>query len=243
MENIYQSLRNNILNNQLTAVATVIRGEYLGKKLLVTPDGTQIGDLGSERLNQRALEVARTALASQKPQRVEIETTTEPVELFVDVFSPKPRMIIIGAVHIAIPLVTLAKTVGFYTIVVDPRKAFASDERFSHSDQLISEWPQDAMQRLSIDEATCIVTLTHDEKIDNPALAYALGSKARYIGALGSKKTHALRVEALKEEGVSEEAIARIHGPIGLNIGAEGPYEIAVSIIAEIVAERHKVTA
>jgi xanthine dehydrogenase accessory factor len=147
----------------------------------------------------------------------------------------------VGAVHNAIPLVTFAKTLGFRTIVVDARGAFATPERFAHADELIMAWPDEALEG-KLNSNSFVVLLTHDPKLDDPALKIALPSQARYIGALGSPKTHAKRLERLREEGMPEEQIARLHAPIGLAIGANTPEEIAVSIIAEVVAARHGLT-
>jgi xanthine dehydrogenase accessory factor len=145
----------------------------------------------------------------------------------------------VGAVHIAIPLVTFAKTLGFRTIVVDARSAFATRERFPHADELIVEWPSTAMEKLGLDEATYVVVLTHDDKLDVPALQAALASPARYIGILGSTTTHAKRVQALRQSGITDEQLASIRAPVGLDVGAIGPDEIAFSIMAEMMAVRH----
>jgi len=139
-------------------------------------------------------------------------------------------------VHIAAALVTYANVLGFRTVVLDARTAFATPERFAHAAELIARWPADALAAQNLDEGSCVVVLTHDEKIDNPALAVALRSPARYVGALGSRKTHAKRVAALRELGLGDAEIARIHAPIGLPIAARRPEEIALSIMAEIVA-------
>jgi xanthine dehydrogenase accessory factor len=149
---------------------------------------------------------------------------------------PPPKLLIVGAVHIAIPLITIANVLGFHTVVLDARSAFATPERFAHADRLQIGWPADALPELQVDESTYVVVLTHDEKIDDPALLYACRSLARYIGALGSKRTHAQRVERLRSLGLSDAEIARIHAPIGLDIGARKPEEIAVAILAEIIA-------
>jgi xanthine dehydrogenase accessory factor len=142
----------------------------------------------------------------------------------------------IGAVHVAIPLSVFGKELGFRTVVVDARGVFATEERFPGVDDLIVQWPSEYLAEAQLTESSVIVFLTHDEKFDNPGLQVALQSPARYIGALGSSRTHAKRVEALKELGVTDEQLARIYAPIGLKIGARRPEEIAVSIIAEIVA-------
>ena len=136
-------------------------------------------------------------------------------------------------------LIHFANRLGFRTLVIDPRTAFATPERFAHADELIAEWPQEALARVKLDAATYVAVLSHDLKIDTPALVAALDSPARYIAALGSKKTHAKRVAALREAGVADEAIGRIRSPIGLDLGGRRAEEIALSVIAEIVAASH----
>jgi xanthine dehydrogenase accessory factor len=239
MATLFDTLANAVQTGKLVAVATVIAGPGVGDKLLVWPDGQTLGTLGAAELDAELRSRVLTLLAAQRTERFTIEVSGDPVEVFVDIYVPPPKLVIVGAVHMAIPLVTFGKALGFHTVVLDARSAFATPERFDHADQLVIQWPADALPEIGIDESTCLVVLTHDEKIDNPALAFAVRSPARYIGALGSKKTHARRVAALKEIGVTDEEIARIHAPIGLDIGARRPEEIAVSIIAEIVAVRN----
>jgi xanthine dehydrogenase accessory factor len=154
---------------------------------------------------------------------------------FITVHVPPVRVVMIGAVHISQALIPLARLLDHESIVVDPRTAFASPERFPDV-QLIAEWPDVALPPLKIDRYTAFVALTHDPKIDEPALMHALERECFYIGALGSRKTHARRLDRLRDVGLSEQALARIHAPIGLDIGAISPAEIAVSIIAEITA-------
>ena len=159
-------------------------------------------------------------------------------EIFTHVFQPTPRLIVVGAVHIAQKLVPLARLADFAVDIVDPRTAFATVERFPDVG-LNHDWPDKAVMALRPDSATAIVTLTHDPKLDDPALIVALGSNAFYIGALGSRKTHAKRVERLTAEGFDDAALARLRAPVGLPIGAISPGEIAVSIMADIIATRH----
>ncbi len=151
-------------------------------------------------------------------------------------YNPPLTMILIGAVHIAQHLAEIARQVGYEVIVVDPRTAFGSAARFSDV-QLIDDWPDDALNELELDTRTAVVTLTHDPKLDDPALTAALNSDAFYIGALGSKKTHANRRGRLLRKGFSEAQVDRVHGPVGLDIGARSPAEIAISILAEITQE------
>ena len=153
--------------------------------------------------------------------------------VFLTVHVPSPRLLITGAVHISQALAPMAALVGYDVTIVDPRTAFASPERFPDV-KVIAEWPDTALPPLNIDRYTAFVALTHDPKIDDPALLHALQRDCFYIGALGSKKTHGRRVDRLKQAGIPDAAIARIHAPIGLSIGAVSPAEIAVSIIAEI---------
>ena len=155
--------------------------------------------------------------------------------VFLTVYVPPPRLVITGAVHISQALAPIAKLTGYDVTIVDPRTAFASHERFPDV-KLIADWPDAALPPLAIDHYTAFVALTHDPKIDDPALTHALERDCFYIGALGSKKTHARRVERLKAQGIGDAKIARIHSPIGLAIGAVSPAEIAVAIIGEITA-------
>jgi xanthine dehydrogenase accessory factor len=157
-------------------------------------------------------------------------------KLFLNVYAPTARLVIVGAVHISQALAPLARSLDYDVTVVDPRTAFASPERFPDV-PLIAEWPDVALPPLDIDHYTAFVALTHDPKIDDPALLHALARGCFYIGALGSRKTHARRVDRLKAQGAKDSEIANIHAPIGLPIGAVSPSEIAVSIMAEITAQ------
>ena len=156
-------------------------------------------------------------------------------KVFLTVHVPAPRLVITGAVHISQALAPMARLLGYDVTIVDPRTAFASRERFPDV-KLMAEWPDTALPPLQIDRYTAFVALTHDPKIDDPALTHALSRDCFYIGALGSKKTHARRIERLKAQGLTDAVLARIHAPIGLAIGAVSPPEIAVSILAEITA-------
>jgi xanthine dehydrogenase accessory factor len=155
--------------------------------------------------------------------------------VFLTVHVPPPRLVVTGAVHISQALAPMAKLVGYDVTIVDPRTAFASVERFPDV-KVIADWPDAALPPLDIDHYTAFVALTHDPKIDDLALAHALARDCFYIGALGSRKTHARRIERLKAQGIADAALARIHSPIGLAIGAVSPAEIAVAIIGEITA-------
>ncbi len=165
------------------------------------------------------------------------ESDSGPV--FLTVHLPPPKLVMIGAVHISQALAPMARIAGLDAVIVDPRTAFATRERFPDV-PLHAEWPQDALPKLDIDRYTALAALTHDPKIDDPALLHAFERNCFYIGALGSRKTHARRVERLKAQGVGEETLARIHAPIGLDIGAESPAEIAAAVLAQIIQALRK---
>src|SRR6266487_1853430 len=239
---IYEALKTALEAEQPVAVATVVLGDAgVGAKLLVRPDGSTLGAL-VPGLDEDA--VVRDALAMLARAESGIKTYTTAagdLSVFFESYPSPPTMYIVGAVHIAIPLVTFAKTLGFRTIVVDARGAFATPERFAHADELIMAWPDEALEG-KLNSNSFVVLLTHDPKLDDPALKIALPSQARYVGALGSPNTHAKRLARLREEGLPEDQLARLHAPIGLKIGGSTPEEIAVSIIAEIVAAKHGLT-
>lgn len=177
---------------------------------------------------------ARDAMRDDKSGMVD----TDKGQVFLQVFNPPLRMIIVGAVHIAQPLARMAIIGGYDVTVVDPRGSFATEARFPGV-RLMNEWPDDAVAALAPDPRTAVVTLTHDPKIDDPALHVALESDAFYIGALGSRKTHASRLDRLTEAGYKPEQMNRIFGPVGLSIGAVSPSEIAVSILAQVTEALH----
>ena len=176
------------------------------------------------------LSAARRAMAIGRSETVDIGGQ----KVFLNVYVPPARLIIVGAVHIAQSLAPMATLLGFDVTVVDPRGAWATDNRFPGV-KIIQDWADEAFQAMGLDISTAVVTLTHDPKLDDPALESALKSDVFYIGALGSKRTHAKRKERLAEVGITEEMFARIHGPVGLNIGAKSPAEIAVSILGQII--------
>jgi len=180
---------------------------------------------------------ARTRLRDNKGGVIE---AGEDGRWFVDVHNPPLRLIVIGAVHISQTLCPMAAIAGYEVIVVDPRASFATVERFPGV-KLVDDWPDEAMEALAPDSRTAIVTLTHDPKLDDPALHVALRSDSFYIACLGSKRTHAKRLERLRAEGFDDATLARIHGPAGLAIGAVSPAEIALSVLAEMTAVLHQV--
>lgn len=178
-------------------------------------------------------ETAAAALSRDAPVLV----TKDRIEILIETFNPAPRLVIIGAVRIAQSLAPMARLAGFEVIVVDARSSFCTPERFPEA-RLILDWPDRAFAELGLDARTAVVTLTHDPKFDEPALAEALAAPVFYVGALGSRRTHAARLQRLAETGIGDAALARIDAPIGLDIGAVGPNEIAVSILAALIAAR-----
>jgi xanthine dehydrogenase accessory factor len=238
----YQPLRQAILDEQPVAAATVIAvpaGASLavGAKLLIWPDGRLDGDFGDAALNEQAQSDGLQLLARGENATRSYSVEAGEVSVFIQSFNPPPTLFMIGAVHIAVGLTALAKTLGFRTVVIDARASFATEERFAHADELVVAWPDEALEgRLSA--TSHVAVLTHDPKLDDPALRVALRAPVRYIGALGSPSTHTKRLARLRDEGFSEAELARIHGPVGLSIGAKTPEEIALSILAEIIKVR-----
>ena len=197
-----------------------------GAQRLVKPDAIAADPLG---------ELLAKQLRMGKSGSVEHDG----VSYFLTVQAPPTRLIIIGAVHVSQTLATMAQLVDYDVTIVDPREAFATPERFPDV-RVVAEWPDKVLPEIGLDRYTAIAALTHDPKIDDPALKLALRAECGYIGALGSRKTHGKRIERLKADGFSEDDIARIHAPVGLDIGAVSPAEIAVSILAEIVVSLRK---
>jgi xanthine dehydrogenase accessory factor len=201
------------------AVVVVTEVESGGQRLVKAAD---VANDPLKEMIEKRLRMAKSGMEEAPQGRI-----------FLTVYVPSPRLVITGAVHISQALAPIGKLLGYDVTIVDPRTAFASVERFPDV-KVIAEWPDVALPPLNIDHYTAFVALTHDPKIDDPALIHALKRECFYIGALGSKKTHAKRVARLKEAGLSDADVARIHAPIGLAIGAVSPAEIAVSIVGEI---------
>ncbi|MGY0711136.1 XdhC family protein [Azospirillum argentinense] len=217
---------------------------------LVTDLGTGLQTLvyedaihGGFGLEDDLLEEVRERLRQDRSGLVsDLEEDEDGVQLFVQTHNPPLRLLVVGAVHIAQALAPLAALTGYAVTVIDPRGSFATESRFPGV-SLHDSWPDEALSALTIDNRTAVVTLTHDPKLDDPALLVALRSPAFYVGSLGSKRTHAKRLERLKEQGVTDAELARIHAPVGLDIGAVTPAEIALSVMAQITAVRRKAGA
>ena len=220
---VFQQLMTDRQNQHPVCLVTNLTDN--GKLLIRTEDDTTLAGLPSD------LQAAVVETMDKEINRI---VQSDQDTYFIHAYKPQPQMIIIGAVHIAIPLVQMAELTGFEPVVIDPRAAFASRQRFPDVN-LRCEWPDEALETIPLHIRTAMIALTHDPKIDDPALLAALGSPAFYIGALGSRKTHADRLQRLGEQVMDKQTLTRIHGPVGLDIKALTPAEIAVSIMAEIV--------
>jgi len=233
-EALYEATRDALLAHRAVVGATVIVGEPLGRSALFTPGGPTVGSLGAA--DSAAHEAALASLRDGQCQRAALGEA----ELFVEPLLPPPTLVVVGGVHIAVTLVSLARTLGYRTVVVDPRSAFGSAARFGHADRLVDAWPDDALRSIGLSASTAVAVLSHDPKLDDPALLVALRSDAFYVGALGSTRTQEKRRARLGEAGLSDPELARLHGPIGLPLGGRTPEEIALAIMAEIVLARNR---
>jgi xanthine dehydrogenase accessory factor len=233
---LYDAQRDALLGDRAFAVATMISGpeEPFGRQVFVETDGKTVGGFG-DAVGVLTEEALRATLASGRSRRQALPAA----ELFLEVSLPAPTLVIVGGVHIAVALAPLAKGLGYRTIVVDPRPAFGTEDRFPHVDRLMTEWPDDALAQIGLTSGTAVATFTHDPKLDDPALRVALASPAFYVGALGSKRTQEKRRARLAEAGLTPEQIGRLHAPIGLDLGGRSPEEIALSVMAQIVAARN----
>lgn len=235
-KNIANFLLQAIETGEPVVLATIIRGaeNEIGRHLLFRRDGSSQGDWGEATPVTLAQQQAMALFGQERG----VTWRTGEREIFFESYFPPAKLIIVGAVHVAIPLVRFAKDLGYKVILVDPRHTFATEARFPHVEALVRRWPDEALAEIGIDANTAVVILTHDPKLDDPAIKYALSQAPAYLGVLGSRKTHEKRVQRLKHDGLTDEQLARLHAPIGLDIGGQTPAEIALSIMAEIVAVR-----
>lgn len=238
---LFHALRHLMKTQRTTFLLTVIEPEskLLGCEILFDETGQILFNNLNDNIETTELFQRIKPAELNQPKITDFELPGQaPLQVFIDVINLPPDLVIVGGVHIAITLSSLAKIMGFRTVLIDPRKAFCNPERFPHVDQLIQEWPDDAFQKMSLTPNTAVAVVTHDPKIDDPALKIVLNSPAQYIGVLGSARTHEKRCQRLLAEGVTEEQLARLHAPIGFNLG-KTPQEIALGILAEIVAVRN----
>ena len=222
------------------AIVTIIKGpeSLVGEQIVLMHDGV-LKSSDAKLFEPATLdEIERLLIEGVSSVIQEAMSDADPVELFVDVIAPPPTLVIIGGAHISVALAQVAKQMGYRTVLIDPRQAFANEDRFSDLDTRVTAWPQDALKELSLTPSTAVALLTHDPKIDDPALLIALRSEAFYIGVLGSRKTQDARRMRLIEAGLGDKEVDRLRGPIGLDIGGSTPEEIALAIMAEIIAVR-----
>lgn len=241
---VYEALRDAIRAEHPVALATVTEGPHLGANLVVRLGQPAVGTLGNGELDRVVVRDAEGELASGLSVTRHYgpcgEARQDDVTVFIESFAPPPRMIVFGAVDFTAALVRVAKVLGYRVTVCDARPVFATEQRFPGADAVVVDWPDRFLagvgQTLGPRDAICV--LTHDHKFDVPAIVGALATEVGYIGAMGSRRTHAERVERLREAGVDDAGLSRVMGPIGLDIGARTPEETAISICAEIIAMR-----
>ncbi len=210
-------------------------GEAPPASLVAWEDGKLDGTLGDPALDAELVRLAMESLARGTSRTVELAGRS----LFIEAYPSRPRLVVVGAVQVAIPLVAMARTMGYETVVVDGRPAFATRERFPDVDRLVVGWPDEVADEIGLGPADAVAVLSHDGKFDEPAIVTALLRGCRYVGAVGSKKTQADRRERLRAVGVPEESLARLRGPIGLDLGGRAPAETALAIMSEVVAARY----
>jgi len=236
---LYEALRAHVARGRAGVIATRMDPPSAGVKLLLLDDGRRVGSLGDVALDAAAAGLAPEALATGLSRTVALGPEGRTVRCFLEVHGPPPTLLTVGAGHVAMPLVTLARTVGFRTVVVDGRPRLATRERFPDADELIVGIPSEIVGKTTLLSSTALVLVAHDYKYDLPVLRHALGSPAGYIGLLGSRRRGEGIMRLLRQEGVDESALARVRVPIGLDLGAKTAPEIALAILAEIVATRY----
>lgn len=220
---------------QFGSVATIVDGPSVGEKAVIDGAGTIVAGSLPEEIGADILSDAVTLMGHEQHRALEYGEHS----VFIETLAPPPDLLVFGAVHIGQALTSFGTQMGFRVTVVDSRAPFVTEERFPAAHRLLVGWPRDLMDQLTFDRRTWVVVLSHDPRHETPPLEAALKADTRYIGAMGSRRTHGLRVERLRELGFGDEEIERIHSPVGLDIGAETPQEVAVSILAEMTMVRY----
>lgn len=244
MSELFSRLEGYVEAEEPVALAKVIQApRELGSELLILEDGRTHGQFPFPALREQVVADARDLLRrGQSQARSYQDPEAGQIEIFFDVYPAPPTLHIFGGVHVGVMLCHLAKDFGFRVIVIDARGRFATRERFSEADDIIISHADDYLQNRKLGSSSYVAVLTHDPKLDDPALLFALQSGARYVGAIGSRKTNAARVQRLRKQGLTEDHLARLHGgPVGLDIGAQNPEEIALSILAQMIAAKNGV--
>lgn len=236
---VWEALREALIGQRSAVLAVGLEpAEIAGRRMVVFEDGATTGSVEAG-LDGAIAEQAGGLLSAGGTRRLALGEPGAERAVFLEAFRPPPHLFLLGAAFAAPPLARMASEAGFHVTVVDPRSAFATRERFPSVDKLIVGWPNEALEGADLGPHSYIVMLLHDEKFDVPALVPALRSEAGYIGVMGSRRTHERRLEQLRDEGCDDAALARLRAPIGLNIGGREPAEIAVSILAEMLAVRY----
>lgn len=232
---VIEAIRRLVAEERLGAVATVVAGPGIGTKAVIDfDDGYVAGELPP------AIAADVLADARQLAEHEQSRTLAYgDVEVFIETVAPQPQLLIFGSDEVAEPLTVMAHELGFRVVLSDPRPAFTTPQRFPLADAVVVGWPDKVVDQLTIDRRTYVVLLNHNARVEDPVLEIVVGGPARYIGAMGSRRTHAKRVAKLQESGYPPQDIESIHGPVGLDIGAETPAEVAVSILAEVIQARY----
>jgi xanthine dehydrogenase accessory factor len=241
---VFDALEASLRADEPVALATVTAGPSVGAKLLVRPDAEPLGTLGDAQLDRvvtrDALGELESGITVTRHYGQHGEAREREVEVFIESFAPQPQLIIFGAVDFTAALARVGKLLGYRVTVCDAREVFATPQRFPMADEVVCDWPDRYLARVgaSLGPRDAVCVLTHDAKFDVPALVSALGTRVGYLGAMGSRRTHAKRIERLHDAGLDDDALARVMAPIGLDIGARTPEETAISICAEMIARR-----
>ena len=236
---LYATLKSHLDTGGAGALLTRLDGATAGAKLLLLDNGTRLGTLGSPGLDQAAIDIAHSQITQGTSRAVPFSLPDASARVFIEVYSPPATLIIVGAGHVAMPLVRMAHTVGFRTLVVDSRPRFATPERFLEADSLLVGIPSEIVQTLPLTPSTAIILVAHDYKFDLPILRHVLASPVGYIGMLGSRQRGRAILKLLQEDGVSDAVVQRVRVPIGLDLGSRSVPEIALAILAEIVSVRY----
>jgi xanthine dehydrogenase accessory factor len=236
---LYDTLREGIERGVPLAMVTVVAGpRAIGARMLVHADGSTEGDLGDAELRARVVGDSLRHLQTEVAASESYPLKDGTYDVFIDVYPAPHRLVIVGGGAAARPLAALGRMLGYHVVVTDARAAFAQPERFPEAHEVIKGWPEDVLPRLELDENTYVVLLSHDPKFDEPTLRIALPTDVPYIGAIGSRKTQRERFERLRAQGYDEAQLARVYGPVGMDIGSRTPEETALAILAEITAVR-----
>jgi len=233
---VWSALEEAVAAQRAAVLVTGLSESIRGRQLLLRFDGARIGTLGDAKLDEAAATATGSLFDTGGAPVLELEDPA--AKIFAEAYLPPERLAIVGATPVAAALCHLASYLGIAVTVIDPRAPFAPDERFPDAERVLRVWPDEGFEEIALDRYWNVVVLAHDDKLDGPALASALRAGCLYVGQIGGRRTQRLRREGLAEQGFSEEELERIHGPVGLDIGAEGPEEIALSILAEVVAVR-----